>query len=269
MANRRSTAAPGSTRKSIFGHSYLSTPGWSPVLRRQKRYEDESNVLETPDISQLMAQTPLRGLKSLKSGSGWDDSMDGTVDEMGPHTPPRGCFGHDDDIDQEGDGSEEEDGSFVEVDTVLGVPPRGGPDGEDEYGEEDELGEEGGIILPKVLDFTTVRKGADSPDENEDHQPLPNSATSASQLHPVNKSPGASASLPKVDIPLERFVVGLAQAPLNQSDSPLDQTLEQCWRYIGSRPQLQCRKRGWHQSAPKRFRNDVCTYLLCSYLVVH
>ena len=265
MANRRSTAAPGSTRKSIFGHSYLSTPGWSPFLRRQKPYADESNLLETPDISQLMAQTPLRG---LKSGSGWDDSMDGTVHEMGPHTPPKGLFGHDDDIDQEEDGSGEEDGSFVEEDTVLGVPPRGRSDGEDEYGEE-ELGEEGGIMLPKVLDFTTVRKGADSPDENEDYQPLPNSAKSASQLHPVNKSPGASASLPKVDIPLERFVVGPAHALLNQSDSPIDQTLGQCWRYTGSRPQLQCRKRGWHQSAPRRFRNDVCTYLLCSYLIVH
>jgi hypothetical protein len=170
--------------------------------------------LETPDISQLMAQTPLRGIKTLKSGSGWDDSMDAAVDQMEPHTPPKRLFGHDEDVDQDEDGSEEEADSFVEEDTVLGIPPRGGSDDEDEYGEEDELREDGSTVLPKVLDFTTVRKGADSPDENEDYQPLPTSATSAKHLHPVNTSTGASASLPKVDIPLERFVVGLAHALL-------------------------------------------------------
>lgn len=136
--------------------------------------------------------------------------MDETVDEMEPHTPPKRLFGYDEDIDQEEDGPEENEGSFVEEDTILGVPPRGGLGGEDEYEEEEELREDGGTMLPKVLDFTTVRKGADSPDENEDDQPLPNSARSAPQLRPVNESPRTSASLPKADIPLERFVVGFA-----------------------------------------------------------
>ena len=145
-----------------------------------------------------MAQTPLRGIKSLKSGSGWDDSMDVTVDEMEPRTPPQKLFGHDEDVDQE-----EDTGSFVEEDTVLGVPLRGGSGGKGEYGEEEELREDEDVILPKVLNFTTTRKGADSPDENEDDQPLPNSATT--------KSPEASASLPNADIPLERFVVSLAK----------------------------------------------------------
>ncbi len=163
-----------------------------------------------------MAQTPLRGIKSLKSGSGWDDSMDGIVDEMEPHTPPKRLFGHDDDVDQE-----EDTGSFVEEDTVLGVPLRDGSGGKDGYREEDGFGEDEGVMLPKVLNFTTIRKGANSPDDNEDDQPLPNSATSATQLHPVTKSPRASAPSPKVDIPLERFVVNLAKFALfNQSDSP-------------------------------------------------
>ena len=132
--------------------------------------------------------------------------MDVTVDEMEPRTPPQKLFSHDEDVDQE-----EDTGSFVEEDTVLGVPLRGGSGGKGEYREEEELREDEGVILPKVLNFTTTRKGADSPDENEDDQPLPNSATSARHLHPVTKSPEASASLPNVDIPLERFVVSLAK----------------------------------------------------------
>lgn len=136
--------------------------------------------------------------------------MEETIDEIEPHTPPKRLFGHDEDIDQEEDGPEDDAGSFVEEDTILGVTPRGDLGDEDEYEEEEELREDGGVVLPKVLDFTTVRKGADSPDENEDDQPLPNSARSAPQQRPVNESPRASASLPKVDIPLERFVVGFA-----------------------------------------------------------
>ena len=215
MANRLSTAVPGSTRKSIFGHSYLSTPGRSPGRRPQKSYEDESNLLETPDVSQLIAQTPLRGIKTLKSGSGWDYSVDGT-EEL--HTPPRRLFGDDDDddddVNQEEYDPEDDAGSFVEEDTVLGGPPRGASDDENEYGEETGLGEGGSIVLPKVLDFTTARNGADSLGENEDEQPPPKFATSATPLHPVGKSLQASVdppSLAKVDIPLERFVVRLAR----------------------------------------------------------
>jgi len=136
--------------------------------------------------------------------------MDGTVEEVGPHTPPKRLFDYDEDVDQEEDGPEDDTGSFVEEDTILGVSPRGVSGGEDECGGEEGLREDEGVMLPKVLDFTKVRKGADSPDENEDDQPLPNSATSATPLHPATKSPRASAQLPRVDIPLERFVVGLA-----------------------------------------------------------
>ena len=136
--------------------------------------------------------------------------MDGIVDEMEPRTPPRRLFGQDEDADQEEDGAEQDSGSYVEEDTILGVPLRDVSGGEDEYREDEGLGEDEDIVLPKVLNFTTIRKGEDSPDENEDDQPLPNSATSPAQLHPVTKSPGASAPLAKVDIPLERFVVGFA-----------------------------------------------------------
>lgn len=209
MANRRSTAVPGSTRKSIFGHSYLSTPGWSPALHLRNPYEDESNLLETPDVSQLMAQTPLHGIKALKSGTGWDDSMDGAA-EVEPHTPPKRLFSDDEDVDQEEYDPEGDTSSFVEEDTVLGVSQRSGLDCEDKYGEEEGLREDEGVVLPKVLDFTTVRKGAESPDENEDDQPSLMSVTSAAPLHPVTKSSEASAPLSKVDIPLERFVVGLS-----------------------------------------------------------
>lgn len=128
--------------------------------------------------------------------------MDGTVDEMEPRTPPNRLFGHDEDVDQEEDGPEQDSSSFVEEDTILGVPLKDGSGGEDECREDE------GVVLPKVLNFTSIRKGAGSPDEDEDDQPLPNSATSATQLHPVTKSAGASAPLAKVDIPLERFVVG-------------------------------------------------------------
>jgi hypothetical protein len=49
----------------------------------------------------------------------------------------RGLFGDDEDADQEEYGPEEDTGSFVEEDTVLGVPPRGGLGDEEEYGEEE------------------------------------------------------------------------------------------------------------------------------------
>ena len=197
-------AVPGSTRKSIFGHSYFSTPGRSPALHLQKSYEDESNLLRTPDISQLMAQTPLRGIKALKSGSGWDDSIDGTVEEVEPNTPPKRLFDDDEDVDEDEYDPVGDTSSFVEEDTILGVQPRSGLDDEDTYGEEDELQEDEGIVLPKVLDFTTVRKGAESPDENEDDRPPSPSAT---LLHPIAKS--AEASVP-LSNPLERFIVGLS-----------------------------------------------------------
>jgi len=213
MANRRSTTAPGSARKSIFGHSYFSTPGWSPVLHRGNPQEDGINLLETPDISQLMAQTPLHGIKALGSGSGWDDSIDGTVEALEPRTPSKRLFGDDEDVDLEEYQPDDDTGSFIEEDTILGVPPRGGLGDEDTYGEEEGGREEEGVILPKVLDFTTVRKGADSPDENGDDQPLSTSAMSATTLPPVTKSPGTSAPPPRVDIPLERFVVGLVHHP--------------------------------------------------------
>ena len=153
--------------------------------------------------------------------------MDGTVDEVEPHTPPKRLFGHDEDVDQEEDAPEEDTGSFVEEDTILGVPVRSGSGGKGEYREEEEFREDEGVLFPKVLNFTTIRKGADSPDEDEDDQLLPNSATSATQLHPVTESSGASAPSPNVDIPLERFVVGLAKLLfLTNLTLPLDQTLE-------------------------------------------
>ena len=147
--------------------------------------------------------------------------MDGTVDEMDPRTPPNRLFGYDEDVDVEEDGPEQDSSSFVEEDTILGVPLRDVSGGEDEYREDDGLGEDEDVVLPKVLNFTTIRKGADSPDEHDDYQPLPNSATSATRLHPVTKPPGASAPLAKVDIPLERFVVGLVHLLfLTKSDPP-------------------------------------------------
>lgn len=213
-------AVPGSTRKSIFGHSYLSTPGRSPALHRRKSYEDESNLLETPDISRLMAQTPLQGIKSLKAGSGWDDSMDRTVEELEPHTPPKRLFGDDEDADLEEYDPEDDSDSFVEEDTVLGVQPRTGLGDGDEYGEEESLREDESVILPKVLDFTAVGKGADSPDEHEDDQLPPSSAMRATPLHSAAQSPRISTPLSKTDIPLERFVVGrLHITPLNSPDA--------------------------------------------------
>jgi hypothetical protein len=152
-----------------------------------------------------MAQTPLHGIKTLKSGGGWDHSMDGTVEE--PHTPPQRLFGGDEDVEQEEYDPEDDSGSFVEEDTVLGGPPRGD---EDECGNEVGLREGEGVVLPRLLDFTTVRKGADSPDENEDDYHPPKSSPSATPSHSASKSPGAAVPLSKVDIPLERFVVGLA-----------------------------------------------------------
>jgi hypothetical protein len=166
--------------------------------------------LETPDISQLMAQTPLQGIRALNPGSGWDDSMDGTRTEMEPHTPQK-LFGDDEDADQENYDREDDAGSFVEEDTILGVPPRGGIGDEDEYGEGEGTKEDVSVVLPKALDFTAVRKGADSPDEDEDDQPLLKFASSATLLPPVSKSPEGPTPLAKVDIPLERFVVGLAR----------------------------------------------------------
>lgn len=142
--------------------------------------------------------------------------MDGTVEELELHTPPKRLLGDDEDVDLEEYDPEDDSGSFVEEDTVLGVPPRAGLDDGEEYGEEESLREDRSVMLPKVLDFAAVRKGADSPDENEDDQLPPRSAMSATPLHSVAQSPRASTALSKIDIPLERFVVGrLHIAPLN------------------------------------------------------
>jgi hypothetical protein len=127
------------------------------------------------------------------------------------HTPPKRLFGDDQDVDQEDVDQEDVDqeecdpegdtSSFVEEDTPLGVPLSRGLDDEDKYGEEEEL-QDHDVVLPKMLNFTSVRTGADSPDENEDERPTSKSATGATP------PPEASVPLPKVDIPLERFVVG-------------------------------------------------------------